>query len=337
MKAPILYFFILFFFFNSCKKEKQVPFDTPVLIKTDLSIPTSGNVVDFDFIDNQILCAVNENYQLKIFYSNNSGSSWEIINTTSFPGVENKDIANILIFNDSCFAIVCGGYLYRTFNKGANWSRFSEFGLPTPISFATKTSLNRLYFFQNGPSIISSRNIYSADYFSTEFYVASNFTNLYSDFIKVESNQDVVTFSDINNVILIYNILNDEWITIETGLSQYEHINSIIKYNSQSNAFIGATENGKVFSIFSQNGDFEYNFHQQNYFCVREIGSYIVSVGDKTISTNKSGEWKEVISTSLTKWDRVFYNLEKKNNDLFYLSGDNGLFYEAKISLNEYD
>ncbi len=272
-------------------------------------------------------------FLLKIFYSANSGSSWDSIIPPDVGDIENKDIKQILIFNENCFALVCGDYLYRTFDRGDSWEKFAEFSLETPVCYATKTSLNRLFIFEYNGSFSIPNKLFSANYFSSEKFVANTFSANATGFLKFGTNEDVVSFCDDQNKIHSYNILTEEFNTIETGLNQFQKIKDVVKYDNLNKVFLVATENGLLISIAETSSSLEYFFHEETYFSIRQVGNFIVAAGNKTISSNYGGKWSEVVNSNATKLTQQFFTLEEKTANTFYISGENGLFYECKIHI----
>ncbi|MNI90982.1 hypothetical protein D3C73_1485830 [compost metagenome] len=68
-----------------------------------------------------------------------------------------------------------------------------------------------------------------------------------------------------------------------------------------------------------------------NYCSGENMGSYFIAVGEKVITTNKAGEWKDVYNTGYKKQQDMFRKIKKINQDYFYVSGDDGLFFKGSI------
>ncbi len=337
-KSILLYFLILVAF--SCKKEEPAPDlnkDKLVVTKSNRNINTDYNIMGFDTYDENHIFAVGyKGGQVKLFLSSNGGSSWNDI-TSSFNSAWNQEIRmvqSVLYLDLNCLAFIAENRLYRSYNGGNSWSITNNGFQELPIFCAGKTEDSSLIFVENFSSM--PNRVLKSSYDSPVFSVVTTLPNFHREFEVGRLDEDHFIFLDYEDDyyydrIHQFNTITNEVKLIPIIATGYDYPVEAIKAGER--IFLVGRYGNLDFASLNQNlltPPFTHPYNL-NYCSGENMGNYFIAVGEQVITTNKTGDWKNVFNSDYTKQKDILRKIKKINQDYFYVSGDKGLFFKGQI------
>ena len=335
MPAPVKYAslisVVLLLFAASCTKDKGLIEERLVITKQDLSIPTSYNIMAFDFYDVDHIFAVGYNGSAaKLFLTANGGVDWEEIPQPVFGGV--SQVQSAVYMDADNLAVVANNKLYRSFDGGQSWAVVTEFGFPKAVFFACKTADEQLLYIENNNA--QPNDVYTTPYYATiptllmtcpapgNYFNIGHFNNNHVVFLSYDDYEEV---RYINLNTLTYH-------TKPVWSTAYEYpMDGLMVADN----ILLARRQGKLSYLSGSNGTFPanptYNYHDYDYAAAEDMGGYVIAVGEKTITSNLNEYWDEVLNTDGTGQQETFRRIKRIDGDAFYIAGNNGVFMKGTL------
>jgi len=318
-KTTFPFLLLLTVWLASC--EKKYLEIVPVLqVEQDLSIPGANDVKYFSFPSEQIGYAA-ENASF-IYKTSDGGKSWLklAVGNASNPcrGMEFFDT-----LNGMC---LMGENVYVTDNGGLSWTYRGSgqfMGISTTgkgiMGFSTRTSCsilvstNKGKSFQLAGNIKLDREFEGAIIAGTKVFVLENdqaFRSLSGFDVETRNQEELVVFGRMNNPAAMF-------------------------YNEYSKALVGSS--GQILQPPSPDESYQdaYFGHTYTYFSVDGYQDLLIAVGERTASINRQygeeSKWSELLDRDGRSFPFTFFKIKFINENTFYLSGNNGLLWRAKI------
>ena len=302
--------FILVTFFLSATVHSQW---------TQVSVPTTENLIDIYFKDSNVgFCIAENGIVLKTI---DAGNSWSIIQ-------QNTDIiyANIIYYNNQL--VVFGventvkKYFY-SFDEGLTWTSENTTFIPIPLYrlnnnlYYTDLNTNGLYRFNNNQPI----------------HIASDI----GIFGVNENTNELIYVNNLFNTIYKSIDYGDTWEELQNypnSFSQNQSTNAVIKsfnnkiiiHHTYPNHTIFSNDNGLTWTINTD--DVGTNFTK----IINETTIYSIRTNNIAVTQNLIN-WTSLLEDNNQKRNIYFYN-----DNLGFVLGDNGLLYRTEnggLGINE--
>jgi hypothetical protein len=297
--------------------EKKIIEIIPVLqVEQDLSIPDAGDIKYFAFPTADIGYAADEN---SIYKTTNGGQTWSKLtvgNGSTCIGLE--------FFDTERGMCLIGDLVYVTANGGASWT------IKTSGDFIGQTT--------DGIGVTGSCNYYSCTLQVT--------TNKGTSFQQAGtcplSGDPVMAKVAGTKLYLAGSMEHDELFgrDISTGENLHLYLQGVTAYDEPSDIFqneslsIIVGNRGQILEGYDRHKRTYYG-HKYQYYSVDGYHNMAVAVGQRTISVNHSfnGEdkWSELLDTEGNSFKQTFYKIKFIDQTSFYISGENGLLWKARL------
>lgn len=318
-------------FLVGCTKEKGIIETQLVVSKTELSVPTDYDIVDFDCMSESDIFAIGyKTNQVKLFLSHNGGESWEELYWPLGQSLGIEEVQSVVYMDEMNLAFVVKDRLFRSFDGGQSWSIESGMGSPADVFFAGKYN-GQLLVVQNNNS--QPNNVSATPYDQSNFAVLGTMPAPHFYFNKGHLNDDFIGFVSYYNdfssgTTYGYDLLNNQQVVKGYYGTAYDRPLDILPLDQD---VLMIREGGKLNYLLGLAGNYgeSYNYHSNDYYSGEDMGGYVVVVGDNTISTNYNGEFEEAIPTGENSVLDFYYKVRKANETHFYISGKKGLFIKA--------
>ncbi len=324
MKCICKTLFLIFSFtllLSSCKKK--IIEVIPVIEYEDISLSEQGDVKSFSFPSSSIgYAAANSLYK-----TTDGGQSWTKLN---FSGV----VKSIEFIDDNIGFCTAGGYLYKTINGGQTWviNVSADYVAKTQsgqIVVAKETTfLGNIKVSNNNGSTFSTAQTLSLNGRLSGLRVFENTAYILDD--KGYSDDVIrgVNLADSNKTV-----------RLNAKATAEENPNDLY-FAGKSGALVGgrglisnssSSGNPYYLSVF----DRSYYGHTYSYYGIDGYDGLMVAVGYHSIASNidiKNKEhWNEVFDKDRNGFEQTFFRIRFVDKSTFYVSGNNGLIWKAKI------
>ncbi|TNF49075.1 MAG: hypothetical protein EP305_03810 [Bacteroidetes bacterium] len=331
MKKWLLLLPVIGFLFSSCDKDKEI-IETVLISTVEVrNLPVAWDVVAFDMADDQVGFAVcledrdaTWQTQIKVYRTENGGKTWTL---EDFPITTCERVHGIAIQDIDNGGILVDNILYHL-SSGIGWSTVNEGFWPLNVTAVGKSDDNILYFTVEKGMVPYSRlfkwPMNDPAYTELPEYY-DNHIQVYKGFMF--GNTMYLIDSDDN-----YIVNNQLSVDVTNSTSQeYTHYLSYWDY-----AFDLVVTDDDIYTCSVDGGisgtiEDYYNYHGMDYYGICDLKPGVLAVGERSISTNWSGEWKEVLTQDRTGFLETFLDVQTRNNRSIYVSGEKGVFYKLSF------
>ena len=324
-------FLPLVLFFTGCKK--QIIEVIPAIGYESISVASQHDVVEISFpgvntgyigCQTETERTFENEFENAYYKTTNGGKTWVEL---TVPGGSNVEVRNVCFPNDSMGLIVNGKNICFTKNGGSTWSVVSDDGICADIDasgnlyYTERSGLWNVLIFKYN----FTYNIFT--YYATLYVEESNKTGgrICGSYLYILTTNDYD-----NGFIHGYNLVTKTVDDIGFGsLSSGEDIMDIV---SAGESFAIAAKRGNIIAkgINDTYGQV-YLQHHYDYYSVDCNNDYFVAVGNKTISSNVTGEWQEVFDLNGDGFSHTFYTVRFCSDKEFYIGGNNGLIWKGTL------
>ena len=323
-------------FLGSCKKDAGVIDSRTGVTKINRFIPTDYSIQEFSVVDENLIFAMGVKYsQLKLFKTTDGGVNWSEMSIPAILDPNNMTLQSIVFFDADNGMIVVNNRAYRTYDGGQTWGGYIQL-LPPPGSsysyqfiFAGKLANGDFFLVESTGSWWAENRMFTSQPYALGYTQINSYTH---DFTRFDYGHLcngkfiylVRDFNDWDNKLYVFDLA--------TSLTDTLEIQGYIPRDAYyaDGKYTLVRETGKINVYDSYAEEDYYNFHEEDYHSIERIDDYYVAVANKSITTNYSGQWKEVQGADGLGHAEFFRKVQKvENSKYFYISGDNGTFYKA--------
>lgn len=324
IRSSILSLFCCFLL--SC--EKVILDIVPVLqIEQDLSIAGAGDIKYFTFLSDQVGYAASDG--AAVYKTTDGGKTWTRLIVAS------KGTCKGLEFFDTQHGMcLINQTVYVTSNGGNSWT--------------TKTTSDFIGITKEGVGVIGQNCSYNMHCVYTTTNKGQSFQllgnlGLQGDFgfAKVTGNKLYL----IPEKVFSEDTFNG--IDVKTKIKEQVAFGNLVYYEAPTDILVNDNMGlmvGYPGLIMQRQEDFtatksfylkDHVLSKKDYLSVDGFDDLAVAVGFKVISVNvdfgEGENWNELIGTQGTSFSQTFYKVKFAGPNSFYISGENGLLWKAKI------
>jgi len=313
--------FIFLISLSSCKKK--IIEIIPVIEYEDVSLNDAGDVKAFCFPSLSVGYAAGNN----LYKTSDGGQSWVKLN---FSGT----IKSIEFIDENIGFCTAGGYLYKTINGGQTWTFnvSADYVGITPsghVVVAKETTfIGNIKVSTNNGNTFSTVQTLSLDGHLTGLRIFGDIAYINDDASYVNDVIRGVNLADSNKIVRLSTKAtaeeNPRDVYYKNGLGAVVGGRGLISNSSSSG-------NPYYLALF----DRSYYGHTYEYNSIDGYDDLMVAVGHHTIASNidiKNDErWNEMYDKEQNGFEQTFYKVRFFNSNTFFVSGNNGLIWKAKI------
>lgn len=329
---------LIFFLLSGCRKDGGITENRVTVTKTDLSIPTNCDIVEFCSVNEDMIFAIGTapDGLVKLFKTSDGGKSWEEMN---LPAISSGPLIQSIVFLDEFNGIVVfDNRAYRTYDGGGSWSSYIKAVYPPDgnysydFIFAGKTDSGDFLLVESNGNPWIDNHIYISSAYANDYTVIASFNHDGDryDHGHYANGKFFYIARDFNNweqTVLMYDLSTGQMNTLQV-LDNTRLVMDAIYANGKV-AF--ARMDGKINFAIVNSGDESdtYRLHDNDYHSIEFADNYFIAVAERSITTNFNGKWEEAINPDGTGHTEHFMKIQKISQTHFYISGTNGLFIKA--------
>ena len=321
INKTLIFVLAISFFLSSCKKK--IIETIPVIEYENISLNDGGDVKAFSFPSLSVGYAAGNN----LYKTTDGGQSWSKLN---FTGI----VKNIEFVNENVGFCTSGGYLYKTIDGGQTW--------------ASNVSADYVAISQSGQIVVAKEttfigNIKVSNNSGSTFNTVQTLS-LDGHLIGLRVFGDIAYINDdksyVDDVISGVNLADSNKIVRLNTKATAEENPKDIYYKNGSGAAVGgkgliSNSSGSGNPYYIAAFDRSYYGHTYQYYSIDGYNGLMVAVGYHTIASNidiKNDErWNEVFDKDRNGFEQTFFRVRFFNSNTFFISGNNGLIWKAKI------